>query len=155
MFPQARFIFIYRNPYRVVESLYRFYLAIIPGVKLQEPAPDFSREKIVKLYVNMMRRYQADKTRLSDQDLLEIRMEDFLQDKFSHLEGIYKTFRMGAFDKAKPYVEEYLRENAGYSRESYEIHPDTYRLVNQYAADVVKSLGYPVQTGPESKNEKD
>jgi hypothetical protein len=153
MFPQARFIFIYRNPYQVVESLYRFYLAVIPGVKLQEMAPDFSREKIVKIYVNMMQRYQADKSLLSGQDLKEIRMEDFLHDKISHLAGIYQTFHMGSFDKVKPYIEEYLRENAGYSRESYEIHPDTYRLVNQHAAEMVTSLGYPIQTGtPPDKN---
>jgi omega-hydroxy-beta-dihydromenaquinone-9 sulfotransferase len=146
MFPQARFIFIYRNPYQVVESLYRFYLAVIPGVKLQELAPDFGREKIVKLYVNMMHRYKADKSRLTDQDLLEIRMEDFLQDKLGQLQGIYKTFQMGPFDQAKPFMEEYLRENAGYSRESYEIHPDTYSLVNLYAADLVTGLGYAIQT---------
>ncbi len=150
MFPQSRFIFIYRNPYRVVESLYRFYLAIIPGVKLQEPAPDFSREKIVKLYVDMMRRYEADKSLFSGQELLEIRMEDFLRDKLSHLTDIYATFHMDSFDKARPCIEEYLRENAGYSRESYEIHPDTFRLVNQYAADLVTSLGYPLQTGTSS-----
>jgi hypothetical protein len=147
MFPKARFIFIYRNPYRVVESLYRFYLAIIPGVQLQELAPDFSREKIVKLYVDMMRRYEADKSLLSGEDLLEIRMEDFLQDKLSHLADIYTAFQLGPFDKAKPFIEDYLHENSGYSRESYEIHPDTYRLVNQYASGIVTSLGYPLQTG--------
>ena len=35
LFPDARFIFIYRNPYTVVESVYRFVNAILPGSELQ------------------------------------------------------------------------------------------------------------------------
>jgi len=45
-------------------------------------------------------------------------------------------------------MQEYLLENASYSRESYDIHPDTFTLLNQYASDIIKQLGYPVQTGP-------
>jgi hypothetical protein len=148
MFPQAKFIFIYRNPYRVVESLYRFYLAIIPGVQLQQLPDDFSREKIVKLYVSMMQRYETDKSILSSQDLIEIKMEDFLNNKAMYLANIYSVFNMDSFDTAWASMEDYLRENAGYSRDSYEIHPDTFMLVNKYAANIVKKLGYPIQTGP-------
>jgi hypothetical protein len=148
LFPESRFIFIYRNPYRVVESLYRFYLAIIPGVQLQELPAGFGREHIVKLYVKMMHRYQADKLLLSPGDLLEIRMEDFLQNKLQYLSEIYKAFQIETFEEAKPLMEAYLHENSGYTRESYEIHPDTFRLVNQYAADIVTRLGYSIQNAP-------
>jgi len=72
-------------------------------------------------------------------------MEEFLKDKAQYLADIYRTFHMDSFDKALCRMEEYLHENAGYSRESYDIHPDTYTLVNRYAADMVKNLGYPVQ----------
>ena len=148
LFPDARFIFIYRDPYRVVESLYRFYLAILPGVQLQETPGEISREKFVKLYVTMMQQYQADKSLLSDHDLIEIKMEDFLKDKLGHLADIYNTLRMDSFETASPYMEKYLLENAGYSRESYDIHPDTYTLVNRYAADIVRKLGYEIKTVP-------
>jgi hypothetical protein len=147
MFPGARFIFIYRNPYRVVESLYRFYLSILPGVQLQDAPADFNREKIVKLYVHMMQQYQANKSLLTDHNLIEIKMEDFLKDKINNLASIYNVFNMKSFDTARVHMEEYLLENASYSRESYEVHPDTFTLVNQYASDIVKNLGYPLETG--------
>ncbi len=35
LFPDAKFIFIYRNPYQVVESLTRFVNDILPGSELQ------------------------------------------------------------------------------------------------------------------------
>ncbi len=35
LFPDARFIFLYRNPYTVVESLCRFVNAVLPGSELQ------------------------------------------------------------------------------------------------------------------------
>jgi len=146
MFPEAKFIFIYRNPYNVVESLYRFYLAIVPGVKLQDLPPDYNREKIVKLYVTMMTYFQAEKSLLSPSDLIEIKMEDFMRDKFGHLERIYRLFGMNTFSQARVRMEDYLKENDGYSREAYVIHPETFALVNRYASDIVKELGYQVQT---------
>lgn len=148
LFPEARFIFIYRNPYRVVESLYRFYLAILPGVQLQKLPPDFSREKIVKLYVSMMEHYAADKSRIGANALVEIKMEDFLQDKIHHLSQIYTACDLGVFDTIRPYMDAYLQDNAGYARESYDIHPDTYMLVNRYASDWVTRLGYTVTSPP-------
>ena len=36
MFPDAKFIFIHRHPYKVIESLYHFILSVFPGVQLQD-----------------------------------------------------------------------------------------------------------------------
>jgi hypothetical protein len=142
MYPGAKFIFIYRNPYQVAESLYRFVLAIFPGVQLQEIPSDFSREKIVQLYATMMRYYLSNKSVIPASDLLEIRMEDFVGDKLGMMKNIYDALDMHTFEESLPAMEQYLRETEGYSRESYEIHPEIYDLVNKYAADIVEELGY-------------
>jgi len=142
MYPNAKFIFIYRNPYQVVESLYRFVLAIFPGVQLQAVPEDFNREKIVKLYATMMRYYLANKNSIPASDILEIKMEEFVQDKMGMMNSIYDSLGLDSFSLAKPAMEKHLRETESYSRDSYEIDPEIYDLVNKYAPDIVEQLGY-------------
>jgi CTP synthase (UTP-ammonia lyase) len=49
MFPEAKFIFIHRHPYKVIESLYHFIQSVFPGVQLQDVPPGFSRKNVVNL----------------------------------------------------------------------------------------------------------
>jgi hypothetical protein len=148
MFPEGTFIFIYRNPYQVVESLYRFYLSVCPGVQLQRVHPDFSRETIVKFYAAVIRRYLRERSLIPSEKLLEIRMEDFMKDKHGFLEMIYKKLDLGSYDKVRPHVEKYLTDNQSYSRDRYETPQETYDLVNKYASDLVEYFGYRKENGP-------
>jgi hypothetical protein len=144
MYPEGKFIFIYRNPYKVAESLYRFILAIFPGTQLQKVAEDFNREKIVKMYVEIMNRYFSSKHAIPKDQLIELKMEDFVKDKMGYLEEIYSNFSIQGFENARPYFEEYLSKVSTYSREPYEIPAETYRLMNQYASDIITRLGYEI-----------
>jgi hypothetical protein len=147
MYPDARFIFIYRNPYKVVESLYRFMLAIFPGTQLQKVPDDFTREKIVKLYAEIMNHYFSTKSMIPESRLLEIKMEDFVKDQLGYLEKVYKDLEIQEFETARSYFEDYLSKNANYSRDPYEIPAETYHLMNQYASEIILRLGYEIQKG--------
>jgi len=142
MYPDARFIFIYRNPYKVAESLYRFVLAIFPGTQLQKVPDDFTREKIVKMYAEIMNQYFTSRPSIPESQLFEIKMEDFVKDKIGYIEMIYQKFNFPDFETAKPFFDEYLLKNSGYSRDPYETPADTYELINRYASDIIERLGY-------------
>jgi hypothetical protein len=142
MYPDAKFIFIHRNPYHVIESLYRFILSIFPGTQLQDVPADFSREKIVRLYEKIMRSYFEERKILSSSDLIEIRMDDFLRDKIGHLKNIYETFGLDNYKEALPEFENYLASNPYVRNESYKPEPETINLVDKYASHILKELDY-------------
>lgn len=142
MYPDAKFIFIHRDPYQVVESLYRFILSIFPGVQLQDTPAGFTREKVAILYQKIMHSYFRERENIPPSDLFEISMEDFLRDKTGHLRTIYKIFGLGDFERALPGVEKYLSENPNSRHEPCDPEPETIHLVNQYALDILKELGY-------------
>jgi hypothetical protein len=146
MFPDAKYIFIYRNPYQVVESLYWFYQSILPGVKLQKLKPGFSRKDIVDLYCVAIRNYFKTRSVIPPEDLLELKMEDFMKDKMGYLEMIYRKFGMDSFEKAKPCFEKYLSDNSNYFREKYDIPQETFDLVNEYVPDILEEFGYQKRT---------
>ena len=145
MFPDAKFIFIYRNPYKVAESLYRFILALFPGTQLQDVPSDFTREKVVRMYSEIMNHYFSIKHSIPDGHLIEIKMENFVKDKTGFLKKIYQDFNLSGLEEAMPFFEKYLSENASYKRDTYETPAETYRLMNEYASEIISRLGYEIE----------
>ena len=142
MYPDARFIFIHRDPYQVNESLYGFIHSIFPGVQLQKVPPDFTREKVVKLYKTIMNSYLHDRQLLPASDLIEIRMDEFIKDKTGCLREIYETFDLGDFDGVLPKIEKYLNSDNKKKNEPKVPSAETVKLVNLFASDIIEMLGY-------------
>jgi hypothetical protein len=146
LFPGGRFIFIYRDPYVVVESLYNFILGIFPGIQLQEVPADFSRKNVARFYAIAMKHYFEMRTISGAPFIYEIKMEDFVQDKIGGLKKIYTTFGLEGFEEAVPDFETFLANNPHARNEAYDIHEETIRYVNLYASEIVRKLGYALRT---------
>lgn len=145
LFPDARYIFIYRNPYPTLESLYRFIIEVFPGVQLRTVPADFSREDALLLYEKAIRSYLAHKEFIHPDNLIELRMEDFIANPLHHLENIYAKFRLGDFEKLQPVFQKYLENEGKNSSGSYKIDNESIKLVNQHMSDVLERFGYPMQ----------
>ena len=143
LFPGAGFIFIYRDPYIVVESLYHFILAIFPGVQLQDVPAGFSREHVARFYAIAMKQYFEYRDMHGSASILEIKSEDFMKDKIGGLRNIYSTFGMDGCEQSMPAFQAYLDKNQSSREETYTIHEETVYFVNHYASAIVRRLGYP------------
>ena len=144
MYPDARFLFIHRNPYQVIESLYQFILSIFPGVQLQDTPADFSRENVVRLYVKLMDHYFSARSILPEETLIELRMDDFVADPAGQLACVYEKFNLGDYGAVLPGVKEFLSKNPGGGHVPVHPLPETRDLVNRYAAHILKELDYKV-----------
>lgn len=142
MYPGSHFIFIYRDPYIVVESWFNFILAIFPGIQLQSVEKTFSRKEIAIYYAVAMKTYFETKEKPGCPEILEIRMEDFMKDKLRGLREIYSFCRIDGFDQVIPVFEAFLSQHQKPPHQTLTIHPDTIRFVNHYASEFVTRLGY-------------
>jgi hypothetical protein len=148
MFPDARFIFLYRDPYKTVESFYRFFQEVIPAIQLQSAGNLLSRERLVLVYSDMIRKYLEDKNKIDPAKLIEIRFEDFSKEPLISLKRIFEHFSIEGFAEALPNFNGYIEEVSEFSRTNYELPDETIRLVNKYAGDIVDLLGYPRRPDP-------
>ena len=144
MFPGAHFIFIYRDPYVVVESMYHFVLAIFPGVQLQEVPADFSRRQVARFYAMAMQCYFSAREVYGADAFYEIKLEEFMQDKIGGLKKVYDAIGAGGFEESLPAFKKFLSGNPR-EKHAYEIHPETIRNVNELASGIVIKLGYPIR----------
>ena len=143
MFPDARFIFLYRDPYKTVESFYRFFHEVLPVVQIQGDNESLTRERLTRVYADMVKKYYLDKDKIPPQNLMEIRFEDFSKNAIDGLNKIYNQFDLPGFEEARPLFENYIYEQSDFRQTNYEITPETIQWVNDFAGDIVDSFGYP------------
>ena len=72
----------------------------------------------------------------------ELRYEELIQDPLGELEKVYDALELGEFESARPRVEEYLSQNAGYETNKYELTPGQRARVEAEWGDVIRRYGY-------------
>ena len=143
MFPDAKFIFLYRDPYKSVESFYRFFHEVLPAVKVQQAGDMLNRQRLTRVYADLIRQYREEKQLIQPGNLLEIKFEDFNKNPLEGLKLIYESFDIEGYDEALPHFKAYLDDVSDFRQTKYEVTEETIRGVNEHAGDIVRWLGYP------------
>ncbi len=146
MFPDAKFIYISRNPYKVVESLYQFFHSIIPGIQLQESSGLPDRQRIAKLYADAADEYLLIKSIIPPANLAEIRYEDLLKDLPGTIRQIYADMGFEGYNEVLPHLRSYLDTIDKCNLKIVEVPDETKAIVNQVARSSIEKLGYPVES---------
>ncbi len=142
MFPNAKFIYLVRNPYTVFESTRSFFTNTIRPLRLQEISDSQLEENIVQVYTRLFHKYEAEKHLIPEGNLVEIKFEDFEANAFDLTEHVYKTLDIPGFDVARPDIEKYLDKKKGYKKNQYKYDPRTVRIVEENWDFALKQWGY-------------
>ena len=121
MFPDAKFVHIYRSPIIVFLSTRHFFKTVLPSLQLQEISDNELDELIFKVYNKMMHSYLEDKKLIPKENLIEIRFEDMEKQPMDTVEAIYKELRLLGFEEHRNLFEQYTESKKGYTKNSYEI----------------------------------
>jgi hypothetical protein len=145
MFPDAKYIFLYRNPYKVIESFYRFFQEVLPSIQLQSSDEDLTRSLITKLYGDMIREYLVSRDHIPKENLMEICYEDVVADTVGSVKKIYDQFKLEGFEMDLPAINTYLEKPRKLPRNHYEISERTIELVNEHLIDLLEMWNYDVK----------
>lgn len=142
MFPNAKFIYLMRNPYTVFESTRSFFTNTIKPLQLQEITPEQLQDNIVQVYSKLLHKYEADKHLIPEGNLLEIKFEDFEADAMSQTERVYQSLSLPGFEEARPEIEAYLTTKKGYKKNKYQYAPETVKIVEDNWSFALDKWGY-------------
>ena len=144
MFPEAKFVHIYRNPIVTYLSTDKFYKSLLPATHLQRYNEDFVTEKIIANYKNLMSDFFDTKDLIPKGNLYEVKFEEFEEDTLFHLKEIYNRFDLETWREAKPYFEAYILAQKYYQKNEYRISKPELDALKKEWGFAMKKLDYEI-----------
>lgn len=142
MFPNAKFIYLVRNPYTVFESTRSFFTNTIQPLKLQDISNEEIEANILETYKRLYHKYEEDKQSIPAGNLIEIKFEDFETNAMEMTRNIYNTLSIPGFDKAEADIAQYLNKKKGYKKNTYKYDPRTVELVEKHWGFALEQWNY-------------
>jgi hypothetical protein len=143
MFPDARFVHIVRNPYAVFPSTVNLWKTLYTAHGFQTPTFAGLEEYVYSTFTHLYERIEEGKKVLPPGHFYEMRYEDLLADPLAEMRRMYEHLDLGDFEAARPAVENYLKEQAGYQTNRYKpLPPQMEAEVTRRWGDVIRRYGY-------------
>jgi len=123
MFPNAKFIHLYRNPYDVFPSTLKLYDDMFPYFFMQEPfSEQESTDFIMNLYVEMFVKYFEEKDLVPEGNLIEVKYEDLVDDPMKGLHEIYQKLDLENFDNSRKNFQKHLDSIKNYKKNEHKLN---------------------------------
>ena len=142
MFPNAKFIYLMRNPYTVFESTRSFFTNTIQPLMLQNISNEELQENILSVYSKLYHKYEEDKKFIPEGNLVEVKFEDYERNAFEMTEDIYKKLSIPGFDESRDAIEAYVNKKKGYKKNKYQYKPETVELVEKHWSFALEQWDY-------------
>lgn len=131
MFPDAKFIYISRNPYHVYYSMMNLWNRAIKKFCLQKITDGQVEEIIFSHYKNMMEQYEKDKHLIPAANLVEVLYEDLEKKPLAVLKKMYESLGISGFDKSKENINNQLQSEKYYHKFEYNYSEDIYKMIDK------------------------
>ncbi len=143
LFPDARVIHIYRNPYDVFLSMRHLFKSVLPRSQVQKIDAHEIDAYVLRFYVQLMQRFMADRALIPPENFVEVQFEALEATPIEQMQRIYIGLRLPDFDKVEPLLRAYLASIAGYKKNAYHLHNDVIAQVNAHWQFAFDAWGYP------------
>jgi len=120
-FPDAKFIFIYRNPITVFLSTQKFFYELFPTLWFTKVDRVFIDEMIYENFKRLMHDYDQQKHLIPKGNLVEIRFEDLEKEPLELCRNIYNDLLHEDFVAPRVHFEKFLSNQKGYTKNNYRI----------------------------------
>jgi hypothetical protein len=144
MFPDARFIFIHRNPYVMFPSIENFFSTSIRDWQLQEIDEEEIRENIFAIFAEVHGRYYADRGRIPAGHLVEVGFEEMERSPLALLGRIYDELGLPGFSAAEPAFRDYAESKVSYRKNRYSPDRATIEQISERWGGEVERWGYAI-----------
>jgi hypothetical protein len=144
MFPNAKFIHIHRDPYRVSLSTKRAYRTMFPLYDLQYIATEDELERVqLEVYEALYKKFIKEKPLIPGENYCEIRYNDLIKNPKDTIGGLYETLSIPGFDKALPNIEKFLDSEKSYKTNKYPYDRAFLEKVRERLEFAFDEFGYP------------
>lgn len=142
LFPNAKFVHIYRNPVTVFLSTYNFFTKTIPPLQFQQISDLEMEDNILYVYERMVKKFEQDKAMIPDGNLVEIQYEDFEDRPFENLQNIYNQLQIPNFDANRERFAKYIDSQKRFKVNKHQISEEKIQKVLRHLKFAMEHYGY-------------
>jgi omega-hydroxy-beta-dihydromenaquinone-9 sulfotransferase len=131
LFPEAHFIHIYRNPYKVYLSTKKMRHNVLDKLALQHASEEDLEQQVLQNYIRLMNSYFEQYKQIRNNRLIEIKYEDLISNPLEQVHRIYSTLKLPGFEDALPKMKKYLKKQSNYHTNVYTMDDEIIQHVNK------------------------
>jgi hypothetical protein len=129
LFPQARFVYIYRHPYAVYSSSMHLRRTIFAENALGEPNYEGLEEDMLLTYEQCIDRYESTRSLIPPSQLSEVRFEDLEADPVAEMRRIYQELNLPGWPAAEPALQARMPSHTSYRKNQFRLDAETMQRV--------------------------
>ena len=142
-FPGAKFINIYRNPYKIIMSTINMYHKEMGLFGLNEaPTDEVIEDTVIELCARIYRKLFKELYALDEEDRIDICYEDFCKAPMEYTKQIYDHLGIEGFEEAYPYLKAYIDEQEGYQKNKFTLDDELKEKINDKLGFYFEKYGY-------------
>lgn len=123
IFPQAKFVFIHRNPYDTYVSMQHHYKKVLSTQFLQDFSQEEIDERILYMYETMMQKYIDERAMIPKENIIEIGFDELDKNPLEITKQIYAHLNL-SIEEALCHIETYLSSVKNYEKNKFELAPE-------------------------------
>lgn len=132
MFPNAKFIHTYRNPYEVYPSTVKFFDEVFALYTLQPWDKEKMKQDILQNYKMLYEYLQRDLKLIPKDQIIHVKYSDFIASPMDMIEKIYKSLNLDGFEEYKKEFQAYVDLQKKYKPNKHQINEEVIQKVNTY-----------------------
>lgn len=143
MFPNAKFIYIYRDPRDVYQSTIHLRKMMFADNTLGPLRPETWSEEAITLYEKSIRLYHESRHLIPEGNLFELRFESFEAAPLETLANLHDTLGLEGWQKTEPLVRAEVAKFSSYKKNSYRMDDATREMLETRLKWIFDLYGYP------------
>ncbi|MCE7741966.1 MAG: sulfotransferase [Candidatus Heimdallarchaeota archaeon] len=143
MYPNAKYIHTYRDPYKVYSSTVKFFDGVFAIYTLQKWDKEKMKQDILKNYKLLYECQDRDLHLIPEDKIFHVKYEDFIEQPAEMMERIYKELELDGWDEYKEHMIAYAEsQKREYVPNNHATDDDVIRRVNEHWDEYREKYGY-------------
>lgn len=143
LYPHAKFIHIYRNPYHVFYSMKKFMRIVLPRYCVQNPPHMQQIENyIFDVYTSLYQSYLSQRSLLSKNQLFEVSYEQFIKDPLPLVKNMYNQLELTYNTETINRFNTYIKAQQKFKTSKYNINANIKKRIYNHWRFAFEAFNY-------------
>ncbi len=144
MFPEAKFIYLYRNPFDVFNSTVHLRKTMIDENTLGKTVFKDCEQGVIDTYNYALEAYDRDKHLIPKGNLHEVRYESLAENPLAEMEKLYANLGLSGFEQAREILIPQIAGLKEYKKNKFSPDPYWVNKVNVECREAFERFDYPM-----------